>query len=115
PLDYRTNPVTVNFTDPANVEAIRQVLDLAKDGYIAYSELANFSFNIFGGTEGIAMYSELLNDIAAVLAAAGSQGEDNPYRLTLFPVGSTYSALSYDLGAGYISADTTNVEACYRF
>src|SRR5690606_28265459 len=59
PLDYRTNPVTVNFTDPANVEAIRQVLDLAKDGYIAYSELANFSFNIFGGTEGIAMYSEL--------------------------------------------------------
>lgn len=114
PLDFRTTPATIDFTNPANVDAIRQVLDLAKDGYIAYSELANFNFNFFGGTEDIAMYSQLLNDIASLLAAQGGDTE-NPYQLTLFPVGNTYSALSYDLGAGYISANTTNVEACYRF
>ncbi len=37
PIDYRTDPPTINFTDAATVDAIRQVLDLAKDGYIAYT------------------------------------------------------------------------------
>ncbi|MDQ7036629.1 MAG: extracellular solute-binding protein, partial [Anaerolineae bacterium] len=40
PMDYRTSPPTVDFTTEANVNAIRQVLDLAKDGYINYSPLA---------------------------------------------------------------------------
>src|SRR5262249_46316975 len=34
PIDYRTTPPTINFTDPANIAAIQQVLDLAKNGYI---------------------------------------------------------------------------------
>ncbi len=36
PIDYRTSPATFNFTDPATVDAIQQVLDLAKNGYIDY-------------------------------------------------------------------------------
>jgi hypothetical protein len=34
PIDYRTTPATLNFTDPATISAIQQVLDLAKNGYI---------------------------------------------------------------------------------
>ncbi|HLA43601.1 MAG TPA: hypothetical protein VJZ27_09210, partial [Aggregatilineales bacterium] len=45
PLDYRTTPVTVNYTDPATVDAIRQALDLAKNGYIEYQSLGS----LFGG------------------------------------------------------------------
>ncbi len=41
PLDYRTNPPTINFTDPNTVAAIQRVLDLAKNGYIDYSTLAS--------------------------------------------------------------------------
>src|SRR5262249_9800665 len=37
PIDYRTNPPTVNFTDPATVAAIQQVLDLARNGYLDYT------------------------------------------------------------------------------
>src|SRR6185369_7116430 len=48
PLDYRTDPVTANFTDPTNVDAIRQVLDLAKNGYIKYEKLGSFG----GGSSG---------------------------------------------------------------
>jgi hypothetical protein len=39
PFDYRTDPPTLNFTDPATVEAIRQVLDLAKADLIQYETL----------------------------------------------------------------------------
>jgi ABC-type glycerol-3-phosphate transport system substrate-binding protein len=41
PLDYRTNPPTVNFTDPDTVAAIQQVLDLARNGYMEYNPLAS--------------------------------------------------------------------------
>src|SRR5262249_2073977 len=41
PLDYRTSPPTIHFTDPATVDAIRQTLDLARNGYIKYGTLGN--------------------------------------------------------------------------
>jgi hypothetical protein len=37
PLDTRTDPPTVNFSDPATVNALQQVLDLVKNGYISYA------------------------------------------------------------------------------
>ncbi|HEX2621914.1 MAG TPA: extracellular solute-binding protein, partial [Phototrophicaceae bacterium] len=43
PYDYQTIPPTVNLTDPATVAAIRQVLDLARSGYIGYQSLAGIS------------------------------------------------------------------------
>lgn len=38
---------------------------------------------------------------------------DNPYRMTTYPTG-TYSAVSYEIGTGYISATSQNPDACYR-
>lgn len=139
PFDYRLDPATVNFTDPATVEAIREVLNMAKDGYIEYSELAgsvgNFSIRLGGGNDDIALYSEVLNSfsIAGIRGAFGRgrgggnnqnqpQSAENTDVLTSFPgdaqytpSGSQYTAVSYDLAAAYISANSLYADACYRF
>lgn len=113
PLDYRTDPVTINFTNPATVDAIRQVLELAKAGYIEYQPLAGGGTNFtFGRPEGVAMYSQLMNSLSFII---GGGSQDNPYRLSAFPQGNQYSALSYDMGTAYISANTPAIEPCYRF
>lgn len=134
PLDYRTNPPTINYTDPATVDAIRQVLDLAKNGTMEYSRLAStggaMSFSI-GGDNQTPLYTEALMGLGGlgggmvVMATsssttASSTGDvpANPQKtnpMVLFPQGSTYSAVSYDLSAAYISANSAHAEACYRF
>ncbi|MCB9452521.1 MAG: extracellular solute-binding protein [Anaerolineaceae bacterium] len=110
PLDYRTEPPTANLTNPQTVDAIRQALDLAKDGYIAYQELGSFQGGGGGGDRLI--YDASLNTQAFREQLAG---RDNPYRVTTFPYGTQYNAASYNLGAAYISSETANPEACYRW
>src|SRR5579859_4512934 len=64
PIDFRTNPPTVNFTDPKTVDAIKQVLDLAKNGYIQYSALGNIAgggFNFGGGIPNADILTQQLN------------------------------------------------------
>ncbi len=111
PLDYRTEPPTVNLTDPLTVDAIRQALDLAKDGYIAYQELGSFQGGGGGGIDR-QIYDASLNTQAFREQIAG---RDNPYQVTTFPYGTRYNVASYNLGAAYISARTPNPEACYRW
>jgi ABC-type glycerol-3-phosphate transport system substrate-binding protein len=111
PLDYRTEPPSVNLTDPLTVDAIRQVLDLAKAGYIAYEELGSFQSGGSGGGER-AIFDASLNTQAFREQVAG---QDNAYRVTTFPYGTQYNAASYNVGAAYISAKTVNPEACYRW
>jgi ABC-type glycerol-3-phosphate transport system substrate-binding protein len=134
PLDYRTNPPTINYTDPATVDAIRRVLDLAKNGTMDYSQLAStgggMSFSIRDDNQ-TPLYTESLMGLGGlgggVVVMAQSSGgggvsggdtpktpeETNP--MVLFPQGSTYSAVSYDMSAAYISANSAHTEACYRF
>lgn len=131
PLDYRTNPVTINFTDPNTVAAIQRVLDLAKNNYMDYSNLASsgnvvvFSINEENSTP---LYTETLSDIGGVsgggmiVSAVSSSGDGDDVKIPQnvdpiapFPQGSTYTAMSYDLSAAYISANTAYTEACYRF
>ena len=118
PIDYRTNPVTINFTDPATVDAIRQVLDLAKDGYIDYSELARTAFMAIAISSGEESQRAITTSAffggEAVEVRIGEERE-NPYRSALYPRGTRYAVLTYDLGAAYISASTENPEACYRW
>ena len=124
PVDSRTNPTTYNFTDPANVEAIRQVLDLAVNGFMEYNELASvggaFNFVIGGGEDGVALYTESLGGGfggGGLIFAGGGDFElpENTDIMTTFPTGNQFNAISYDLGAAYISATTQYPEACYRF
>ncbi|MEP7289280.1 MAG: hypothetical protein ABI947_26305 [Chloroflexota bacterium] len=112
PLDYRTNPPTINFTDPTTVDAIRQVLDLAKNGYIKYDALSGFSFGGGRNTLENAIYSDVLNSLNTRPQATNGQ---NVYKGAPYPTGKTFSAASYTIGAAYISAKSQNPEACYRW
>lgn len=116
PIDYRTEPPTLQFDDPAVIDAAREVLDLAKDGYIEYTALTEgfgFGLQLFASTnEEIAIYNRLLNPIGDFLPAANSSDSD---QLITFPQGTQINAVSYDLGTAYISAQTQYAEACYRF
>ena len=114
PYDHRTDPPTINLTDPATLDAMRQVLDLAKDGLISYQQLAG---GFGGGGGGMApMYDEMLSLISWRLTnRVALEGGDDGYRLTTFPVGTQHTPISYQVGAGYIDADTLHPEACYRW
>ncbi|MEZ4668681.1 MAG: extracellular solute-binding protein [Anaerolineae bacterium] len=118
PLDQRTSPPTVNYTDANAVNALRQVLDLAKAGYIDYQEQArgNFIINIDGNVEPAPVYTESLNGFSVRFIAGGrSEDPQSGYGLTTYPNGNQYNAVSYDVGSAYISATSQNPDACYRF
>ncbi len=108
PLDYRTDPPTSNLTDPDTVQAIRQVLDLAKAGYLKYSAL--------GSVGGVFMFGAIPD---APITSAELNGFKIPaqeaYKTTLYPTGSKYNAISYSVGTAYISATSQYPDACYRW
>jgi ABC-type glycerol-3-phosphate transport system substrate-binding protein len=117
PIDYRTTPPTFNYTDPATVDAIQQVLDLAKDGYMDYEELASTA----GGFRMISISAEAEPDAITTDSLGGlrrfieeEREGDNPERLVSYPTG-TYTGASYNIGTGYISATSLNPDPCYRW
>jgi ABC-type glycerol-3-phosphate transport system substrate-binding protein len=120
PLDFRTDPPTIAYTDPANVEAIRQTLNLAKDKYIKYTRLASFlGGGLFGGgnAEQPTITTANLNAFGFNFGpptGGASNGED-PYRSTTYPRGTTFTGASYSIGIGLISATSQSPEGCYRF
>lgn len=121
PLDYRTDPVTVNFTDTANVDAIRQVLDLARDGYISYSALTNVvggAIEVLQGGETSAITTNTMSQFNVRIPG----GPDFPggaeavtLLTTTYPQGSTFGVISYEITTGYISATAQNPDAAYSF
>jgi ABC-type glycerol-3-phosphate transport system substrate-binding protein len=115
PYDTTTDPPTLNLTDPTTIETMRQVLNLAKDGYIDYRALADFGGG-FGGSEPM-ITADSLNAISWRLRFRSQMenAEENTYRLTTYPRGSQFTPISYNLGLAYIGADTLNPEACYRW
>ncbi len=115
PIDYRTTPATLNFTDPATVDAIQQVLDLAKNGYISYTNMTGgggFRVVAISADEQDAIVTDSLGGFRRILG--GQNGGKNPYRLVAFPSG-VYTGASYNIGTGYISATAQNPDACYRW
>jgi ABC-type glycerol-3-phosphate transport system substrate-binding protein len=121
PIDYRTDPPTLNFTDAATVDAIRQTLDLVVNGYIEYTGLSTIGGNVtiaFG--ESNAITTDLLRGIQFTQGGPGGGGNDefvfeNTTSLVLYPQGSQYGVISYNIYAGYISTTAENPEACYRW
>ncbi|MDX1992149.1 MAG: extracellular solute-binding protein [bacterium] len=122
PFDYRAEPPVYNFTDPAVVDAIRQVLDLAKDGYIRYDRRLGDVLNAFNFGPQDTPTNAIYSDTLSVLNFSAFGGEEEEatdtaaeYLPVTYPQGAQYSAGSYTIGTAYISATTQNAEACYRF
>ncbi len=111
-LDYTTDPVSLKYTDEATVNAAQQVLDLAKAGYIEYEGLAgiggNNRFRALNDETDADLYNQLINSFLI------DQVNDSSFDLTTYPTGTNNVAVAYDIGTAYISANTANVDACYR-
>lgn len=119
PIDYSTSPPTYNLTDPTTIDAVRQVLDLAREGYLYYTELDNTTGGSTGFNGAIPMRSTSMGSLVWDLSwrmsedAAGSEFE-NPTRYITYPLGTQSTPVSYGIGAGYINNTAEDPEACYR-
>jgi ABC-type glycerol-3-phosphate transport system substrate-binding protein len=114
PIDLRTDPPIISYTDQANTDAIRQVLDLAKQGYIKYQKLAGNFGGGGGGNMTIPIYTDSIS-MMNFYAQRPSEGKKDPYKYIQYPKGTQYTPVAFDIGAGYISAKSTQPEACYRW
>src|SRR5206468_3732511 len=113
-LTIERNPPTIHFTEATTTEAIRQVLDLARQGYIKYRPLSPFfDSEGIGNNQGAAIYSTLLTG-DRFWGPAGPE-ERGTFKSVLFPRGSRFAVVAYDVGGGYISANAQNPEAWYRW
>ncbi|MEL6526361.1 MAG: hypothetical protein AAFQ07_11695, partial [Chloroflexota bacterium] len=108
PFDLSTDPITLNFTDPTTVAAIQQVLTLAENGLLSYSD-----GGIGGG--GNNNPSPIIEQ-SITGGGFGGGGNNNADRVTVsFPIGTQGNAVAFDLGTVYIRSTAQNPDACYRF
>jgi ABC-type glycerol-3-phosphate transport system substrate-binding protein len=108
PVDYSTEQPTWNFTDPAAVDAIRQVLDLAKAELADYQELATFTFS------GVPKMGALMALTLNGYDNFGGGSEDIAF--VNYPRGSGGAVMALgSVGGGYISTHADAPEACYRW
>ena len=110
PLDYRTTPATLNLSAPATIDAIRQALDLAKQGDIRYERLAVISTSNANDDSSIQSYTLSIRDARNYMSEY-----QRKYRTALYPSGDKYTGVSYGVGAVLINAATANASACYRW
>jgi ABC-type glycerol-3-phosphate transport system substrate-binding protein len=115
PYDYRTTPPTVNFTDPTSVEAIRQVLDLAKEGYLGYPGFTGNNVITLGEPSTTPITDDVFSDFSGMLYNRINGQTEDSFRLANYPQGSQYTPVAFGIGAGYIQANAQNPEACYNF
>jgi len=116
PIDYRTNPPTINFTDPATVAAIQQIVKLAKDGDFKYRPLFGQGMDVVYQPEPSTIRRVTLTAFSLEDLVGVSSGTDAAStKLTLYPKGSKFSAVTFNLGGFYVSAEAKDPEACYQF
>lgn len=102
PIDFRSDPVTVDFSSAESVEAIRQVLDLVRSEEIYYESIIDWGGRLTNGREPM-----FANGLVSVFNRDG-------FLPVTFPKGHRYLPVDYELGTAYINADSPYPEACYR-
>ncbi len=118
PFDTRTDPPTVNFTDPNTVNAMQQVLELARVDLLDYATGGGGPGGGGGGNANadVPTYSNILNAFVGGGGPGGSgNAQANDDGLVTFPRGNQFNAVTFNLGTLYISATAEQPEACYRF
>jgi ABC-type glycerol-3-phosphate transport system substrate-binding protein len=118
PLDYRVDPVKIDYTSAANATAIKQVLDLAKNKYIQYTPLGgmNVDFGPVNASTVPVILNATLNgfNIRATFGSTTSDPTQN-YKWVMYPKGNQFTGMSYDIGTAYIDANAKFPDACYRW
>lgn len=107
PVDYSTTPPSLHLTDPEVITTVRQVLDLAKAGYIHYLPMSTFFGSGASPDYAPALLMERLQDT--------SQYEAESYGLVTFPGGTQATPISFYSTSAFIFAAAPHPEACYRW
>lgn len=99
-----------------NINAMRQALDLAREGLIEYDELSGFSGGGGGGfnTDDTPIYDATLSSLDFRFQQR-REGVGDAFRAVLYPAGTQYQPLVMEVGGGYINSTTPYAEACYRW
>ncbi len=111
--DYRQNPPTLNLNDAG---ALMNVLDLAKDGLMFYTELGS-GVSMPVDQPG-SMKADGWDDFWFKQFLTKNENLDllpSTYQMIGFPEHDHLVPLSYDVGAGYVSFQTPYPESCFRF
>ncbi len=103
PIDYRTTPLTIDFTSPEVEEAIQTVINLIHTGHLGY----------YGLSEEKNIAPDYTADVYFAPYEAGNML--NGYSPTNPPVGADGGLITLDVGAVYISHQTPHIEPCYAF
>lgn len=117
PFDYREYPPTINFTAPETVEAVRTTIELVENGTLDYVSPVTSPGDSFGMAPIItAPFDDRFTyNGRLILMSSSRPGDNDTYRPFPFPRGHNHTAISYELGTAYISAETELIEPCYRF
>jgi hypothetical protein len=108
PLDFRTSPPAVDFTSSETIEAIRDALDLAKEGLITY---VPFSKTFRASVDPSRPSSPAIEMITYhPMEMEALEGRE----VATFPRGSRYAPGVYLPTVAFISPEAANPEACYR-
>lgn len=106
PIDSRVSPPAADFTSSQNVEAIRSVLELIRQGYITYRSVDNPENGINIPENPLLTTSYIDPRVGGVSNNGGS--------FVFYPVG-VVTPVSIGVGTAYISQQAANPEACYRW
>lgn len=109
PIDQRTKPLTINFTDPDTKEVMRQILDLAKQKQINYQALVKFTGQSVPSDAPIYTdrFSALDQNFRMIML------DDAKFKIVPYPSGK-YTPVMYGTTGIFISAKAQQPEACYR-
>jgi len=115
PIDYRTTPPTINFTDANTISVAQLVLDLGKNGEIVYRPLSQFTMGgaPAGDPNTVALHTDRLGALSYRFMQ-NSSGDTEGYRMITYPQG-IYTPVSYQIQSTFINRNTVNIDACYRW
>lgn len=108
PFDYQTSPPTPQLTEPETINAIQQVLDLAKDGLLDYRQIVLPSGQMpdFMFSQGV-MYPTILG--------MGQYQPQDSYLPIPYPFGDRFIPFSYQIKFASINPATPYPDVCYRW
>jgi len=104
PYDLSVEPPSIALPDSTNATALRQALDLVRDGLLTYERIA-----LLGDA------SEVITGGAITTDTLPSILETNEWQMLNFPSGSVFMPISYVVTTGIINRSATDPQACYDF
>lgn len=118
PVDYTTDPPTIDFQSNASRSAIQSVLEMARDQHLAYLRLyaeGGGSGGRTGGEQGTepVFYAGTWTRNSFLASRVNAPGSS--FAIIPYPQNQAFVPVSFSTGAAYIMKNTTLLEPCYRF